>query len=305
MDDTDSQLFEITDCGPSRIIRGRIERPRGHANSRERLPHVILLHGFKGFMDWGFFPDISRRIARRGMIAVRFNMSGSGIGRDLETFSDLEAFAHNTYSSELEDLERVRAWIAQSAAAGAFTEIDASRAALLGHSRGGGIALLHAAEHPELRSVVTWAAIANVDRFDDATKAQWRAQGFVVIHNARTSDDLRLDLDVLDDVEANREGLDIVAACRRMRVPTLLIHGLADEAVPFADLVTLAAALDPKLRSTLAIEGAGHTFGIRHPMITEPNAASNAPDRSPRSPSTSAWEQVADASLAMLERHWT
>ena len=239
MDDTDSQLFEITDCGPSRIIRGRIERPRAHANSRDRLPHVILLHGFKGFMDWGFFPDISRRIARRGMIAVRFNMSGSGIGRDLETFSDLEAFAHNTYSRELEDLERVRAWIAQSAAAGAFTEIDASRAALLGHSRGGGIALLHAAEHPELRSVVTWAAIANVDRFDDATKAQWRAQGFVVIHNARTGDDLRLDLDVLDDVEANREGLDIVAACRRMRVPTLLIHGLADEAVPSGEPVTM------------------------------------------------------------------
>ena len=51
-----------------------------------------MLHGFKGFTRWGFFPELSRRIAESGMVAVRFNMSGSGVGSDPESFSEPDAF---------------------------------------------------------------------------------------------------------------------------------------------------------------------------------------------------------------------
>ena len=59
-------------------------------------------------MHWGFFPELSRRIAEAGLVAVSLNVSGSGIGDDLENFTEDEAFAHNTYSKDLEDLEVVR-----------------------------------------------------------------------------------------------------------------------------------------------------------------------------------------------------
>jgi dienelactone hydrolase len=285
MTDTDTHLFRLADPQePKRVIRGRVDGPRGFAEAREPLPHVIVIHGFKGFMDWGFFPETARRIAERGMIAVRFNMSGSGIGEDLQTFTEVEAFERNTYSRELEDLERVRAWIRSGAVRG----IDPRRTALLGHSRGGGVALLHAAEHGDCCSVVTWASIAAIDVFDAATKAEWRRRGYWLVHNARTKQDFKVRVDALEDLEKNRERFDLVAACKRVTAPVLLVHGTADETVGIDALDRLSSALDPKRTEKLVLEGAGHTFGATHPMQSMP----------------AAFVRAADATVAMIERHW-
>ena len=285
MQHTDTRIFRLVHPDdPRRVIRGRVEGPRGFLEAVAPLPHVLVLHGFKGFMDWGFFPEISRRIASNAMIAVRFNMSGSGIGDDLQNFTDAEAFARNTYSRELEDLVRVREWIRS----GEMRGIDIRRAALIGHSRGGGIALLHAAEHDECRSIVTWSAIPDVDRFDPVTKADWRKQGFVIVHNSRTNQDLRIDVGALEDIDRNRARFDIVAACRRITVPTLLVHGSADETVSVDAVEQLSAALDPRIARKLVIDGANHTFGAVHPMRSVPHH----------------FARVADETIAMISSHW-
>ena len=240
---------------PDRIVRVRVERPGEGARPR---PAVLILHGFKGFMHWGFFPELSRRLAEAGLVAVSFNTSGSGIGEDLETFTDTEGFAKNTYSKELEDLELVREH------ARALADVDPGRLGLFGHSRGGGVALLHAARRGDYRAVVTWAAIDDVDRVDEATKREWRERGHIFIPNARTGQQHRLDLDALEDVERNREALDVLAACSRLHAPVLVVHGTADPAVPFHASERIAAAL-PRARH-LALEGEGHTFGATHPF---------------------------------------
>jgi dienelactone hydrolase len=262
---------------PGRSVRGSVSVPPSAGN---RLPHVVILHGFKGFMDWGFFPELARRFARRGIAAVRFNFSGSGIGADPFAFTEAEAFARNTYSRELEDVARVRAAIRT----GEIPHLDPQRTALFGHSRGGGIALVHAAEDGAYRGVVTWAAVDDFDRFDDATKSLWREAGHLLVRNARTGQDHRIDLDLLEDLERNRDRLDILAACRRLRAPVLLVHGEQDEAVPVQALARLAAALAEHAH-VLSIAGAGHTFGAGHPF--------GAP--------TAEWERAASASIAHVE----
>ena len=302
---TTTRAFRIVDpADPARVIRGRLDGPAGFESARAPLPHVVVIHGFKGFMSWGFFPDLARAIARAGWVAVRFDMSGSGVGEDLESFTEREAFARNTISRELEDLERVRAWIRDEAPAG----IDRERSALVGHSRGGGIALLHGAEHRELASIVAWAAIDDVDRFDEATKALWRERGSILIHNARTGDDLPLGLDLLRDVEANRARFDVEAACRRLRVPTLLVHGELDEVVPLAGHARLARALDPDLHASLTIPATGHTFGVGHPPPPMRNGPAESDPTGPlrggvRAPDP--WAEVRSATLEWIGRHWS
>jgi len=102
----ETRRFQLTHPQDSlRVIRGKIDVPERSGTSRRGVPHAILVHGFKGFMDWGFFPAMAGRIASHGVAAVRFNVSGSGIGEDLDTFSDLEAFARNTLSREIEDID--------------------------------------------------------------------------------------------------------------------------------------------------------------------------------------------------------
>src|SRR5512146_1110508 len=68
---------------------------------------VVVCHGFKGFKDWGFFPAIAERLARAGFAVVSFNFSGSGIGADEESFSEVERFGRATFSHHLEDLDIV------------------------------------------------------------------------------------------------------------------------------------------------------------------------------------------------------
>jgi uncharacterized protein len=283
------------DAGGGRVIRGKLEGPRGFERASPPLPHVVVIHGFKGFMDWGFFPDVSRRIAGRGAVAVRFNMSGSGVGEDLETFDEPERFETNTISRELEDLARVRDWVRDAAPSG----VDRERAALIGHSRGGGVALLHAAGRRDLAALVAWSAVDDVDRHDPETRRLWRARGHLVVENARTGDRLRLGLDALEDLERNRERFDLVAACRRLAVPALLIHGEADEVVPLAGWRRLAAALDPSLHRTITLPGAGHTFGVAHPFTAR--AGVSGSDRPGREDD---WDRVARASLDWIDAHW-
>jgi len=129
-------------------------RSGGRSSSR---PAVVVIHGFKGFKDWGMFPHLAERLARGGFTAVTLNLSGSGVD-DAGEFSLPERFGHNTFSAELEDLGRV----IDSLMAGALGVPVPSSLGLVGHSRGGGIAVLQAAQDTRVRALVTWAAISGV-----------------------------------------------------------------------------------------------------------------------------------------------
>jgi dienelactone hydrolase len=223
-------------------------------------PAVIVLHGFKGFKDWGMFPPLAERLARAGFTAVTLNLSGSGVD-DAGDFSLPERFAHDTFTAELTDLGRV----ADALALGALGVSPPSSLGLVGHSRGGGIAVLQAARDPRVRALVTWSAISTVDRWPAPERAEWRAAGVKEIRNARTGQVLPLYPDVLDDIECNRAALDIAAAASRIRVPWLIVHGTVDESVPLAEGERLAATASAGSSRFLPIENAGHTFGAAHP----------------------------------------
>ncbi len=231
-------------------------------------------------MHWGFFPELSRRIAEAGMVAVSFNTSGSGVGDDLVSLSEGEAFARCTFSHDIEDIDLVCRHVQQN-----LPGVDADRMAILGHSRGGGMALLHAERTGLYRAVVLWGAIDRVKLFDESTRERWRREGQVEIPNGRTGQVHRIGLGLLDDIESNAQALDIVSAAARLQTPTLVVHGSADEAVPHSAALRIHAALP--LGQLRTIQNAGHTFGAVHPF------QGVGPDL----------REAMDASLAHLSQH--
>jgi dienelactone hydrolase len=254
-------------------------RAGGRGSSR---PAVLVLHGFKGFKDWGMFPHLAERLALAGFTAVSPNLSGSGVD-DAGEFSLPDRFGHNTFSAELQDTGRVINSLLQ----GELGVPTPSSLGLVGHSRGGGIAVLHAARDPRIRALVTWSAISRVERWPQDHLTSWRATGHTEIKNARTGQILPLYTDVLDDIEQNAESLNIEAAAGRIRVPWLIIHSTEDESVGFSEAEALKAASPRKQTRILAIERSGHTFGATHPWRS----------------STTQLDTVFDATVEWLSAH--
>jgi uncharacterized protein len=241
------------DGGPLRVD------VRSGGKPGDSRPAVVICHGFKGFKNWGFFPRTADRLAVAGFTAASFNFSGSGVGEDGESFDELERWGRQTVTGDLKDLATVVDYVAGQ---------GAPWIGLLGHSRGGATALVHAARDARVKALVTWAAVCRYLRWSEDDLQQWRREGKLDVVNLRTGQVLPIRRSLLDDLEANGGGtLDVLAAATRLRIPWLIAHGDADESVPRDDARRLhGASIAGGGRSELLlIEGTGHTFGIQHP----------------------------------------
>ncbi len=238
-------------------LHGEVRSPEGEPPSSA----VVVVHGFKGFKDWGFFPHLCECLTRDGHAVVSFNFSLNGIGDDPTAFTDLEAFGRNTLTREVGEILRVLREVQE----GGIIPVPPTRVGLLGHSRGGGGAIVAARDADMVHALVTWAALAAFDRFSPAVKEEWRRDGRIYVENARTGQEMPLDLSLLEDYEANRERLNIEAAAGAITgVPWLIVHGEEDRSVPVEDARRLAAA-SPHAALELIPE-AGHTFETGHPF---------------------------------------
>jgi len=251
------------------LLRGDVRIPDGPPPRSA----VVVVHGFKGFKDWGFFPWICGRLASAGHAVVSFNFSRNGIGSDPDRFTNLDAFAANTLSMEQAELRSVLAEVLD----GDLLPRRPRKVGLLGHSRGGGQSILATASEPRVAALVTWAAVAHFDRWTEETKARWRDEGRIWVLNQRTGEQMPLDRSLLDDFEAHRDTLDVTAAAARVHAPWLIVHGTEDLTVWPGEAETLRGAAEGA--SLHLVHGAGHTFQAKHPFEQAPPELREAAER--------------------------
>jgi putative redox protein len=190
------------------------------AIAAESHPAVILCHGMESTKDGTKHLRLAERLSNAGLTVLRFDFSY--VGESEGDFSDL------TFRGEVEDLGG--AWdFLRSRVPGPV--------GLLGSSMGGAVALLFAADEPEVRALSTIAAVAHPERIlielRPAEIERWRKEGMLSLGG------VKLRSTFLDDVRT----LDVVAACRRIRCPTFVAHGSADRVVPCSDAEEIADAL--------------------------------------------------------------
>jgi dipeptidyl aminopeptidase/acylaminoacyl peptidase len=229
------------------------------------LPGIVYVHGFKGFKDWGWGPYLTSELAGRGFYVISFNFSYNGVEGDGTEFTRLDLFASNTFSREVRELHEV----IDAIAAGRTPQpelVDSSHIGLLGHSRGGGIALLEASRDDRIRAVTTWGAVSDFNRYTDRQKQLWRQQGYFESKNMRTGQMMRLDVTLLDDLVANAEALDIGRAVATLGKPLLIVHGEQDLSVRIEEGERLRSLADRSLTEYQTIPRTAHTFGVVHPF---------------------------------------
>jgi len=248
--------FEVR-SGAGEVVRGDVRQPAtgGH------FPLVLVCHGFTAHKDWGPFPYIGRALAASGFASAVFNFSHNGIGPPFRRFTELDKFSRNTIGLELADVSA----LLDAAAGGALGAVDTGRIGIMGHSRGGGVALLAAARDRRIRAVVGWGTVSTFQRFTQHQREIWERDGFlpVTVRGARTK--LRYGIEVLRDLDAHREAYDLHRAAAELRVPLLLVHGGADVSVKPEEARSLHEAAGPA-SSLVVIPAAGHVLGAEHPF---------------------------------------
>jgi pimeloyl-ACP methyl ester carboxylesterase len=195
---------------------------------------VILCHGMESNKESYKLVLLSRELAQRNLLALRFNFACAG---------ESGKFEEITYSGEVEDLQ----------AAFSFMRYHhAGKIAVLGSSMGGTVALLFAAQDTDVATVVTIAAPVHPERFASrlltpAQLQEWRKTGYTFYHGQR------INVSLLHDLEK----LNVPEAAQKISCPVFVLHGDADDVVPVEEAHELNEYLPGSKRLSI-LKGADH-----------------------------------------------
>lgn len=254
-------------------IEGKHNRPiltdLIYSTETNTKPVIIFCHGYKGFKDWGAWEKMGEFFAEKGYFFLKFNFSHNGTSPDNPTeFLNIEAFGDNNYIKELDDLQSVIDWLLMPDFPH-LSQIDPAKINLIGHSRGGGIAVIKAAEEKRITKLITLASVSDfASRFPEGKKLEaWEKKGVQYIENTRTKQQLPHHYQFYKNFKENRERLNIKRAAKKLEIPHLIVHGSNDTSVSIADAGHLFEWSSAS--KLLLIEKADHVFGISHPWKKE------------------------------------
>lgn len=227
-------------------------------------PCVVYVHGFKGFKDWGFVPYAGNFFAERGLNLITFNFSHNGIGNNPLEFTEFTKFERNTFTREIHETIEIVELVTRT---NFFGRDLHHKLGIVGHSRGGGIAILAAEQMHEVSALATWAAVSSFDRYDKKVKQEWRKKGYKEVINSRTGQVFKMGRNMLEDIERNtKDSLNILSAIKNLNKPFFILHGHNDETVPYYEAETINIYAAPNSTRMRLIPNATHTFGAKHPF---------------------------------------
>lgn len=241
-------------------IVGNTHRPAGEA-----IGVAILVHGFKGYKDYGLFPPLARAMARHGLMVHRFNFSHSGMTNNIETFEREDLFERDTWNKQVFDLRAV----IDAMNSGVIDGRDLPYV-LFGHSRGGVSVLLTAGRYaddgsfPQPWGVITAAAPSRCNSMSEEDQETLLRQGWIVSPSGRTGQQLKVGKAFLQEQIEDPASHDLLGLASKIRCPVLIVHGEEDETVSVEHAGTLSKALGERANVRI-VEGGTHVFNAPNP----------------------------------------
>lgn len=191
-----------------------LQRP----DTSDKMPLVILCHGFGGDCQSGLLQDIADDLYQDGIASLRFDFNGHGKSEGL--------FQNMTVPNEIEDLKDVIKWAQQQS----WVE----NISLLGHSQGGVVVSMTAGELGDkvIKSVVLMAPAAVLR--DDALRgstmgAQYDPWNMTAEYIQLPFGGLKLGRQYIETAV----NLPIYETAFNYDGPVLVIHGTHDRVVPY------------------------------------------------------------------------
>lgn len=214
-------------------LSGFVHKPPGFP------PIVVFFHGFTGHKieNGRLYVELARALCEKGIGSLRFDFRGHG-----ESPLPFEEFR---LDYAFEDAERVIEYVRKKLSG----DFDVSRLGILGLSMGGAVAINIAAKDQGIKAVALLSPAINfketsvkmaIERQRDPEFFYWGP--------------FRLKMKCLESFN-----IDLTKKAERISAPTLIIHAVDDETVPFKQSEFFFERLQCKKRF-VKIDKGGHVF---------------------------------------------
>lgn len=218
---------------------------------------IIFIHGYMGYKDWGAWSLMESFFVDQHFGFVKYNVSHNGgtVDNPID-FPDLDAFSRNNYLKEVQDFEALLETVKVRVP-------DSTPIYLIGHSRGGGIALLQS-QNKNVSKIATLAAISSIaTRFPQGEELEkWKEHGVWYRTNGRTKQEMPHIYEQYTNFIEHQDRLSIEHYVKNAHAQLLIIHGEEDLSVKISEGEQLAQWTTDQL---IRIAGEQHTFGASQP----------------------------------------
>ena len=249
-----------------------------HYAGHTSCPILLIIHGFRGSKNWGFFPTIAEEFAQNGSIVLTWNMSLNGYSKNSQYIDQPDNFARNTITQEMVDTQSIIDSILQDdrIISGDIRSHWNGDIHVLGHSRGGGIGILISAENPSIKKLALWNTISRFGRFTERQKKLWSETGTFPIDETEDGIIIAMNYTYISDLEFHGDEYSPLRAITEVSADILIVHAEQDMTVPIRE----AYALQEKSHSAHmhSIPQAGHIFGCTHPFTEMTSSLRDAID---------------------------
>ena len=249
-----------------------------HYAGHTSCPILLIIHGFRGSKNWGFFPTIAEEFAQNGSIVLTWNMSLNGYSKNSQYIDQPDNFARNTITQEMVDTQSIIDSILQDdrIISGDIRAHWNGDIHVLGHSRGGGIGILISAENPSIKKLALWNTISRFGRFTERQKKLWSETGTFPIDETEDGKVIAMNYTYISDLEFQSDEYSPLRAITEVSADILIVHAEQDMTVPIRE----AHALQEKSHSAHmhSIPQAGHIFGCTHPFTEMTSSLRDAID---------------------------
>ncbi|KAE8666879.1 Detected protein of confused Function [Hibiscus syriacus] len=208
------------------IEQQRVIIPNKHGEKLVGLLHeteskeiVVLCHGFRSCKDYRIMVNLAAALEKEGISVFRFDFSGNGESEG--------SFEYGSYYREVDDLHAVVRH---------FSSGNRVVSAILGHSKGGDVALLYASKYRDIRIVVNVAGRCDMkrglaERFGEDFMEKIKKDGYIDVKQGG------FEFRVTEEVLMDHITMDMREPCRNIdqECRVLTVHGSADDMVPVED----------------------------------------------------------------------
>jgi dipeptidyl aminopeptidase/acylaminoacyl peptidase len=184
-----------------------------HLATKKNAPLVIMCHGWGAnkLGTWsGLFVNAARVFCKNNLNVLRFDFTGSG---------DSEGkFENQNIETQLKDLKNLIEAMKKSE-----KDMNLDKLGIVGHSRGGELALIFAAENKNIKCVATWSSPAGImELWSPALLSELYERKYVILDNLKiTLRNFKLDLKY-----------DLRKIVKKIKCPVLVIGCENDDVVP-------------------------------------------------------------------------